>query len=210
MQTDPAEVVFNYLNLRSSQPPDGCDAIIGFGHFDQRIARHCAELWRSGVAPRIIFTGGVGAGSADLSMPEAEAFAATLRERLPEFPNDALLLESDSTNTGENIRYLVVKAKACHWSLDTVALVASPYRQRRVALTWRRQAPSGTFFNSPPPTSFAEERRVFAAKGEELVALLPGEVDRLTAYAERGWIAHAPIPLEVAEAADRLRPRRPG
>lgn len=205
MTVDPAERVFDYLNERSSQAPAGCDAIIGFGHFDQRIARHCAELWRAGVAPRIVFTGGVGAGSADLDQPEAEAFAATLLRLVPEFPSDALVLETESTNTGENIRFLRVKTQAAHWPLRVVALVASPYRMRRVALTWRQQGPGGAFFCAPPPTTFAEERQLFREKGEDLVAMLPGEVDRLTTYAERGWIAPEPIPLAIAEATDRLR-----
>ena len=183
--------------------------IVGFGHFDQRIARRCGELWREGVAPRVLFTGGVGAGSAGLTEPEAQVFAATLRRGLPEFPEDALLLESASTNTGENVRRSVVLAKAAHWSLGTAALVASPYRQRRVALTWRQQGPGAgsTFFNAPPTTTLREEIALFAAQGEDLIAHLPGEVDRLTAYAERGWIPPEPIPLDVAEAADRLRRR---
>ncbi len=205
MKTDPAEVVFNYLNLRSSQAPEQCDVIIGFGHFDQRIALHCGALWRAGVAPRIAFTGGVGAGSADLDRPEAEAFAATLREMLPEFPSDALLVEADSTNTGENIRFLQLQATTHHWRLTNVVLVASPYRMRRVALTWRQQGPGGSYYCAPPPTNLSKERDLFAHKGENLISLLPGEVDRLTHYAERGWITPTVVPLPVAEAADRLR-----
>ena len=205
MNRDPAQIVFDYLCQRSQQAPERCDVIIGFGHFDQRIARHCAELWRAGVAPRILFTGGVGAGSADLGLPEAEAFAATLHAMAPEIPSAAVLLESASTNTGENVRLSSLKATAARWSLQTVVLVASPYRQRRVALTWRQQGPGVTFFNSPPPTTLSEEIALFARKGEDLIGHLPGEIDRLTAYAERGWIARETVPLAVAEAADCLR-----
>ncbi len=207
MHSDPAQLVFNHLNLRSSQPPTGCDVIIGFGHFDQRIARHCGDLWRAGVAPRVLFTGGVGAGSADLDRPEAEAFAVTLQAHVPEFPDAALLLETESTNTGENIRNLNLKAKAAHWSLTTVALVASPYRMRRVALTWRKQGAGKAFFCAPPPTKFHDEIELFRSKREDLIAMLPGEIDRLTTYAERGWIAAESVPLEVAAAAERLRTR---
>jgi hypothetical protein len=34
--------------------------IVGFGHFDLRIARTCGDLWQQGLASRILFTGGVG------------------------------------------------------------------------------------------------------------------------------------------------------
>ncbi|MCC5023299.1 MAG: YdcF family protein [Candidatus Synoicihabitans palmerolidicus] len=157
------------------------------------------------MAPRIVFTGGVGAGSADLTQPEANAFAAELAEKFPEIPTAAVLLETRSTNTGENVRMLQVETLAAHWPLQTVALVASPYRQRRVALTWRKQGPGGAFFNCPPATCLVEERTRFAAKGENFIDHLPGEVDRLTTYAERGWITAKPVPLAVVEATAALR-----
>jgi hypothetical protein len=204
MNRDPASIVFDYLAVRSAIEPLHCDAIIGFGHFDPAIARHCGELWRNGVAPLMIFTGGVGAGSADLAKPEAEAFAAELREHFPEIPDSAVWLESRSTNTGENVRNLLVLLAAKSTKLHSVTLVASPYRQRRVALTWRHLVPHCPFYNSPPLGSLTDQIDLFRRKQQDLVALLPGEIHRLTDYAARGWIVAEPIPLAVQEAADRL------
>lgn len=207
MVRDPAEFILEYLALRSSAQPVQNDAIVGFGHFDLRIARRCGQLWRAGAAPRILFTGGFGAGSGHLDRPEAEAFAQELRTHFPEIPDDAVLIESRSTHTGENVRFLSTRAAAAHWPLRTVALVASPYRQRRVSLTWRRHMPGSAHFNCPPPTTLEHEIELFRAQGQDFVDLLPAEIDRLTDYAARGWIAAEPIPLAVAEAAERLRRR---
>lgn len=202
----PAALLLDYLALRSAALPRGCDAIIGFGHFDLRVARRCGELWRAGVSPRIIFSGGVGAGSADLTEPEADAFATELRRHYPEIPADAILIESRSTNTGENVQFLQRAATDAGWSLRSVCLVATPYRQRRVALTWRQQGPrDGVASNAPPATTLAEEIELYAAKGEDFCAHLPGEIDRLIAYAERGWIAPETVPDTILSAAKQLR-----
>lgn len=202
--TDPAQTVFDYLYLRSHTAATECDLIVGFGHFDLRIAHRCGELWRAGAAPRILFTGGVGAGSADLDRPEAEAFGDYLAAHFPEIPAHAIMREIRSTNTGENIAHSLVQLAAAHWPTRAVALVASPYRQRRVALTWRKRVPHSAIFNDPPATTWAKEVALFRAKGQDLVGLLPGEIHRLTAYAERGWIEHSPLPPAIQDAVDRL------
>lgn len=65
----------------------------------QRRTRHAAALWDSGVAPRIVFTGGVG----DFPPSEARA-AATYAEGLG-VPSTVMFLEDRSTSTEENARF---------------------------------------------------------------------------------------------------------
>ena len=206
MSLSAAQVIYDYLSKVSSPLPTPVDAIIGFGHFDHRIARRCSELWTAGLAPRIIFTGGVGAGSADLTEPEADAFAAVLRAGFPLIPTSAVLIENQSTNTGENIRFLCQKAEAASCPLNQVVLVATPFRQRRVSLTWQAQGPVGsTAYAAPPPSTLAEDIALFATKNEDLVAQLPGEIDRLQSYATRGWIASEQLPQAIMAARRKLR-----
>jgi uncharacterized SAM-binding protein YcdF (DUF218 family) len=202
MPASPAQIVYDYLNVCSTPPPAAVDAIIGFGHFDLRIATHCAELWLAGVAPIIIFTGGVGAGSADLDRPEAEAFAAKLQQDFPAIPTSAILLETRSTNTGENVRELIKRAQQNACPLHQVLLVATPFRQRRVAQTWSAQGPGDSIGSSAPvPSTLTEDIELFNPKIEDLVAQLPGEIDRLQNYGKRGWIASESIPLAVIRAS---------
>lgn len=196
-----AKIIYDFL-ARSSPPPlHPVDAIIGFGHFDLRIAHHCANLWLANAAPKIIFTGGVGAGSADLGVPEANAFANLLQREYPMIPSAAILLEPRSTNTGENVRNLVALAQQEKWPLDRVLLVATPFRQRRVNLTWQAQGPSKSHgIGAPVPSSLATDIDLFKTKNEDLVAQLPGEIERLQTYAQHGWIAPTKIPENITRA----------
>lgn len=205
-----AEQLFAYLAL-ASPAIRATDAIWGFGHFDLNIPRRCGELYMQGYAPRIILSGGIGSGTADLGQPEARAFQAELRRRYPQIPADALVLEDASTNTGENVHYtqqLLQQIKpelAFGRGIQSIMLVASAYRQRRVWLTCRQHLPALTFVNAPPLTTFDQECRLFAEKGFELPRLLVGEVDRLQRYAAAGYIVAEPIPDDVDQCYTQLR-----
>jgi uncharacterized SAM-binding protein YcdF (DUF218 family) len=64
-----------------------------------RRTRHAVRLFHAGFAPAIVFTGGVGK-SAPAEAMVAARLAATLG-----VPDDAVLLECDSTSTAENARF---------------------------------------------------------------------------------------------------------
>ena len=74
-----AERIFAFLAATDALPVAPADAIIGFGTFDLSLARFCGDLHGRGCAPTIIFSGGIGAGTADLGQPEADAWRAELR-----------------------------------------------------------------------------------------------------------------------------------
>lgn len=63
-----------------------------------RRARHGAHLYARGLAPRIVFTGGVG------DHPPSEARAAASIARALGVPDEAIVLEETSTSTEENAR----------------------------------------------------------------------------------------------------------
>jgi uncharacterized SAM-binding protein YcdF (DUF218 family) len=65
----------------------------------QRRTRHAVELWRAGIAPRIVLTGGVG------TWPPSEAAAAAQVAVGLGVPSDALVLEERSTSTEENAAF---------------------------------------------------------------------------------------------------------
>lgn len=64
----------------------------------ERRTRHAVNLWRAGLATRIVLTGGVG------RVPPAEATVAAELARSLGVPEEALLLERDSVSTHENAR----------------------------------------------------------------------------------------------------------
>ncbi len=204
MTADHAQTIYDFLSPSNEPGLQRADLIVGFGHFDLRIARQCAELWQRQLAPRMLFTGGVGAGSADLDQPEAEAFAAVLHETLPSFPDDQLIIESRSTNTGDNIRFSLQLIAEAGWNVRSAILVATPFRQRRVNLTWSNVSDNIPHQSAPPPSSLHEDIALFAEKNENLAAQLPGEIERLQTYPQRGWINAIAIPDRVLSAAAKL------
>jgi len=90
-------------------PPGTYDAIVvlGCGVWPggqaspalERRTRHAVELWRAGKAPRIVFTGGVG------EHPPSEAETAAEIARGLGVPDEAMVLERNSTSTEENARF---------------------------------------------------------------------------------------------------------
>ena len=204
MTSPAAESVYYYLAAVEEHPLQPADVIVGFGHFDLRIARTCGDLWQQGLASRILFTGGVGAGSADLGMPEAEAFAIELRKAIPDFPSDCLLVEPHSTNNGENVRFSLEVLQQADISSGSAILVATPFRQRRVNQTWSKVTHGVPSQSAPPKPDLQTDRHIFAHKGEDLIAQLSGEIARLQNYPQRGWIADTAIPSDILTAAANL------
>ncbi len=64
-----------------------------------RRTRHAIALYRQGVAPKLVLTGGVG------TYPPSEAEAAAVIARRAGVPESALVLEDRSTSTEENARF---------------------------------------------------------------------------------------------------------
>ncbi len=211
LDREDARTLFDFLYLRD---PDivAADVVIGFGHFDMKVPRRCLELHRSGLAPLIVLSGGMGAGTADLGGPEARAFAAEI-EAHGGVDDGALLLEDRSSNTGENVqgitRLLEREGRPLgeEGGIRTALAVANAYRQRRVDLTCRLHHPGVRWVNAPPATTFEEEVAMYAGKGQDLVPLLVGEIQRLLDYPGRGFCLPADLPTEVIAAQERLRPQ---
>ncbi|MCA9615831.1 MAG: YdcF family protein [Sandaracinus sp.] len=99
-----------WLDRRGLRTPEGSfDAIVVAGcrvmpdgRPSPALARRAelaTELWRGGLAPRVVFTGGVGDhGGSEASVAAAHARSRGLRA-------DAVWLEERSTSTEENARY---------------------------------------------------------------------------------------------------------
>ncbi|QHT70925.1 YdcF family protein [Rhodocytophaga rosea] len=205
----PAETVFEYLYLRD--PVSKADVVIGFGHFDPKIPAKCGELYLAGMAPQIIFTGGMGAGTADLGEPEALYFTKVLYQTYPSIPKPVVITESTSANTGENLRFTaaLLQTKYPHLAFDTsmqrVIIVANAYRQRRVFHTCQLYFSQVTWINCPPETSYQAEWEMFASKGENLDVQLVGETERLLTYPAKGFMSSISIPDQIMEAYHTLK-----
>ena len=206
-----AEKILHYLAEVDTAPTAAVDAVIGFGVFDLALPRYCAELFIRGIAPRIVFTGGIGAGTGDLGGPEAKVWREELRRSHPNIPDNVFVLENRSTNTSENIDFTAELLSRKHPELafgegiKAAAIVASPSRLRRVRLSMRKRQPAVRVIRMLPSVDFAAEQALYERQGIDYYAHLLGELDRITTYPARGWIAAEPLPTEIVAAGEVLR-----
>lgn len=206
------QTLFNYLYLNDyyeDSTAESLDYIIGFGHFDMDIPHQCLHLYQQYPEAKIIYSGGVGAGTADLGQPEADAFLAYSKTRMS-IDKDDFIIENRSTNTAENMQFtldLLAKrlANFDHNQPAKVALVANPYRQRRVLLTFSKHWPAASPLNAPPETSYEHESKKFDKKGFDLISLMLGEIDRIINYGEKGWIEKTKVPEEILDIYRQLK-----
>lgn len=200
-----------YLAATDPLPATPCDAIMGFGVFDLRLPVFCGTLHLRGAAPKIIFSGGVGAGTGNLGAAEADAWHAALRRAHPAIAETDVIRENRSTNTAENIAFTAALLARDHpgltfgGGLRRIIIVASPSRLRRVGLTLRQTQPSLEISRQLPAFSLEGEWAIYGLQGIDYVAHLAGELDRIVSYPSRGWIAQEPLPPEIAAAHAVLR-----
>lgn len=204
--------ILAYLAETDPLPATPVDAVIGFGMFDLSLPRLCGDLLAQGLARRIIFTGGIGAGTGNLGRPEAEAWRVELRRSHPEITDEQLVIESRSTNTAENIAFTAELLARKHpelafgHGLRTAIVVASPSRLRRVGLTLRLRQPNLQIVRHvAPDVSFAREAALYEQNGTDYISHLVGELDRIQQYPARGWIAAETLPAAIVNAHDLLR-----
>ena len=207
------ETVHAYLAQADALPAEPADVVLGLGHFDRAIPRLCAELALAGRARWIVFSGGVGAGSGDFSQPEALEFRDELRRHRPAAEARLALLETRSTNTGENLAFTTAALAETRpdlrpgAGLRTAIVVTTPCRLRRALATVARHWPAVHACGVAPERSLADEAALYARHGTALPAQLAGEVERLVAYPARGFIAPVTVPAEVLAAARQLGAR---
>jgi uncharacterized SAM-binding protein YcdF (DUF218 family) len=208
---DAGRAVLAYLSETDPLPQVKADAVIGFGVFDLTLPRFCGELYTTGAAARIIFTGGYGAGTGTLGGPEADVWREELRCSHPNIQDTHVLLENRSTNTAENIAFTAAQLAHEHPALmfgvgiRNMIIVASPSRLRRVQLTFRKHYPDVQVTRQLPDCDFDREYALYQANGVDYLQHLAGEIKRLKEYPSRGWIVAEELPADILQAYDILR-----
>lgn len=195
-----ARIVWDYHHL--NQLLGEADVILVQGSHDLRVAERGAELYLEGRAPRIVFSGGLGTLTREAwDEPEADKFARIALER--GVPASAILTESQSTNTGENV--LFTKRLLAQKGLDpeSFILVQKPYMERRTLATFKKLWPEKTAVVTSPRIDF-DAYPTEAIPKEKVVAIMVGDLQRIRLYPARGYQIEQEIPDEVWEAYERL------
>lgn len=197
---DLAQILWDYNFMQ--QKPEKADVILALGSNDIRVARRAAELWKEGFAPYILFSGNVGVLTKDrFAKPEAEVFAEeAIKMGVPE---GVILIEKESTNTGENIVLSRKVLEECELNIKKILLVQKPYMLRRAYATFMKQWPGVDFVVTSFNISFDDYPNEELPK-DLVINILVGDTQRIKLYPEKGFQITQDIPEDVWEAYEEL------
>lgn len=178
------------------------DAVIVLGSHDIRVAQKGAQLFLQGYAPLLVFSGNVGRlteGKWDKT--EAEIFAdVAIKMGVPE---EKILIEKASTNTGENIEFTKALLKDKGISLHNVILVQKPYMQRRTYASFKKVWPEVSVQVTAPVISYDDYPNEQISK-DDMINIMVGDTQRIKVYAEKGYQIPQPMPDDVWQAYEEL------
>ncbi|MFD4786934.1 YdcF family protein [Streptomyces sp. NPDC058459] len=192
--------IWDYHQLHHQPRP--ADAAIGLGSHDLGVATHAAGLYRAGLFPTLVFTGGNSPTTVDV-FPRGEA--VHFREHAIELgvPTEAILLEPNAGNTGQNITLSREALAAAGITPTTVLLVCKPYMERRSYATARRLWPDVEFLCASEPLEFDDYLKSI---GDEKLVLdmLVGDLQRIIEYPKLGFAVDQEVPADVRDAYESL------
>ena len=201
---EPLQTVWDYLGMH--QAPEKADVIVGFGNFNTNIARRAAELYLQGLAPVVLFTGGLGRNTEGLlPEPEAVRFARVAMEcGVPEM---AILMEPDSTNTAENILFTRRMLEEKGIAHDRILGVHQPFMERRIFAAMGVYWPEPRFTVTSPQVTipeYLEDAKKQGVTENAAVSVIVGDFQRMDLYAKKGYQIPQYIPPEAWDAFHRL------
>ena len=150
----------------------------------------------------VVFTGATGRNTDKMfSETEAEIFAKRAIEL--GVPESAILKETRSTNTGENILYTYELLKAKNIESKSIILVTKPYMLRRAYATFMKQWPS-----EPKPdiicsalnVSFKDYCNDKTCLFELTANIMVSDLERIIKYPKLGYQIEQKVPDEVMTA----------
>lgn len=195
-----AKILWNYHRLNDIIQKSDC--ILALGSHDLRVAERAAELYLQGWAPYIIMSGGLGNLTLGVwTEKEADQFAAiAVRKGVPE---KDILIENQSTNTGENILFTQKILQQKNLEPQSFIVVQKPYMERRSYATFKKHWPDRSILVTSPQLSF-EEYPTAEIPVEKVINIMVGDLQRIKRYPEKGFQVYQEIPEEVWKAYKRL------
>lgn len=193
-------ILWDYLCLH--QTPKKSDCIVGFGCYNEDVARRAAQLYHQGLAPLILFTGGLGRNTSSMwTESEASRFARiAMAEGVPE---KDILTEEKSTNSAENLifsRRILAERGLTH---PRIIGVQKPYMERRLFAAFPVYWPEAEVTVTSWQQTYEQYLTGLSRWGrteEDTIHMIVGDFQRISAYADLGYQIRQPIPAEAAQA----------
>lgn len=198
------EKVWDYHQLNHSLAKS--DVIVVLCSHDTVVAERGAQLFLEGWAPLIVFSGGLGVITRHLWQdPEAERFARIAREM--GVPPDRILVETRSTNTGENVAFTRRLLADRGIDPESLILVQKPYMERRTFATFNKVWPGKRIAVTSPRFSLDDYLARYsneALSPDDVISIMVGDLQRIREYPGRGFQIPQEIPDDVWDAYEEL------
>ena len=195
-----AQQLWDYHHVNQNLQKSDC--ILVLGSHDLRVAERGAELYLQGWAPLLIMSGGLGRLTQEMwSEPEADKFAKIALEM--GVPEEAILIENKSTNTGENILFTQQLLQKENLAPKRFIVVQKPYMERRSFATFKKHWPEKELIVTSPQLSMQAYPTAEITLGE-VIHIMVGDLQRIKVYPEKGFQIEQEIPKEVWEAFEKL------
>ena len=182
------------------------DVIVVLCSHDTIVAERGAELYLDGWAPLVVFSGGLGAITRNLwTDPEADRFARIAAGM--GVPEDRILIENRSTNTGENVQF--TRDLLADRGIDpaTLILVQKPYMERRTYATFNKVWPGKSVRVTSPQLSMDDYLARYsnnALSADDVISIMVGDLQRVRLYPAKGFQIPQDIPEDVWAAYEEL------
>ena len=195
-----AKKLWDYHHLNDAMAKSDC--ILALGSHDTRVADRAAELFLEGWAPVLIFSGGLGNVTRGIwTETEADKFAAiAVKKGVPE---NAILIENKSSNTGENILFTQKLLQEKNLDPQNFIVVQKPYMERRSYATFKKHWPQKNILVTSPQISF-EDYPNSEIPVERVINIMTGDLQRIRIYPGKGFQIPQEIPDDVWDAYEQL------
>jgi uncharacterized SAM-binding protein YcdF (DUF218 family) len=195
-----AQQLWDYHHMQHT--PEKSDCIFVLGSHDLRVANRGAELYLQGWAPLLIFSGGLGNVTKGIwTETEADQFAAIAINM--GVPPDAILVENQSTNTGENITFTQKLLQERGFDPQSFIVVQKPYMERRSYATFKKHWPDKKLLVTSPQLSFTAYPNADIPM-ESVINIMVGDLQRIKIYPEKGFQIYQEIPSPIWQAYEQL------
>lgn len=189
------DTLWNYMSMNHVLSPADCIFVLCSN--DVRVAEYAAELYHQNLAPYIVFSGGVGRFTQGVfDRTEAETFAAIARDS--GVPQDAIIIENQASDTGENVTFTYQALSRRSLLPKRLILVQKPFMEKRSFATFVKQWPAE--FEELLVTSrwcnwidYCNDELPLT----KVLAALIEDFERIKQYPDKGFQIEMPIPEEV-------------
>jgi uncharacterized SAM-binding protein YcdF (DUF218 family) len=195
-----AITLWNYHHMNHQIMPADC--IMALGSHDLRVAEEAARLYLKGLAPIIVFSGGLGNLTSKIwTETEADKFAGIAKNM--GVPESAILIENESTNTGENVLFTEELFSAAGLNPQSMILVQKPYMERRTYATAKIYWQDKNLMVTSPQIDFDDYPNEEIPR-ERVISIMVGDLERIKYYYEKGFQIYQEIPDDVWSAWELL------